>query len=63
LPVFVFSLLFLGFFFDMKDFPALVMPAIGANRVRQAHLTAIAALHEIHALQRVIGAAAVSSTL
>jgi hypothetical protein len=47
----------------MKDFPALVMPAIGANRVRQAHLAAIAALHEIQAFQCVISAAAVSSTL
>jgi len=47
----------------MKDFPALVMPAIGANRVRQAHFSAIAALNKIDAFQRVIGAAAVSSTL
>jgi len=55
-------LLFLGFFFNVQDFPTLVMPAIGANRVRKAHFSAVAALNQVRGLECILSAAAVSST-
>ena len=39
------------FFFHTDDFTALIMSAIGANRVRQPHFTALAALNQVNCLQ------------
>jgi len=56
-PLFLF-----GFFFNMQNFPALVMTTIWTNRMGKSHFAAIAALNKIYALERILGAAAVSST-
>lgn len=56
-PVFIkykLELLGLLFFFNIDDFAALVMSAIGANRVRQPHFTALAALNQVNCLQRIM---------
>ena len=55
-------LFLLGFFFNMQNFPALVMATIWANRMGKAHFTAIAALNKIYALERILCTPAVSST-
>ena len=62
MPVFYFLLLFLGFFFDVQNFSALVMTAIWTYSVRKTHLTTVTALNQIQGLQRVMGATAISST-
>jgi hypothetical protein len=48
--------------FDVDHFTALVMAAIWANGVGQAHFTAIAALDQVTSFQRVMGAAAITAT-
>lgn len=55
------STLFL-FSFDLNDLAAFVMPAIRANTVRQAHLSAIGANYQVVALQRIVCAPAVATT-
>jgi hypothetical protein len=52
----------LGFFFNIYHFTALVMTAVGANGVRQAHLTAVAALYQVARFQRVMGTPAIAAT-
>jgi len=49
--------------FDFYDFAAFVVPASGANRVRQAHFAAVRALHQIDCLESVMGAAAIAAAL
>jgi len=49
------------FLFHADDFAALVMPAVGAYGMWQAHLTAIAARHQIERFQSVVGAPAVAA--
>lgn len=56
-----YNLLFLGFFFDVQYFPALVLPAIGANSMGKPHFTAIAALYQVGGFECVLGASAVAS--
>ena len=48
--------------FDTNYFTAFVMAAVGANRVRQAQLAAVAALHQVARFQRVMGAPAIATT-
>jgi hypothetical protein len=56
------SVLFL-FFFNFDDFASLVLPALGADGMGQAHLTAIGADSEIGGGHRIMGAAAVAASL
>jgi hypothetical protein len=58
-----FALFLLFFFFHIDDFSPLVMPAAWANRMRQAHLTTIAALYQVDCLQRISSPAAIASPL
>jgi hypothetical protein len=50
-------------FFDFNNLAALVMAAFGTNPVRQAHLTAVAALDDVWRFQGVVGATAVAAAL
>jgi len=55
--------LFLLFvFFQIDHFFAFVMSAIGANGVRQSHLSAVGALHQILSFQCILSAATISAT-
>ena len=63
-PLFVFG--FRGLFFLLffgNDFSALVMSAAWTNRVRQAHLTAVAAGDQVAGLQGVVCAPPVPASL
>ena len=57
------SLLFFIFFLYVEDLATLVVTAVWAYRVRQAHLATITALHEVDRLQAVMRAAAISTAL
>jgi hypothetical protein len=51
-----------GLFLFLNDhFAAFVMAALGANRVRQAHLAAVAARDQVGRRQRIVCAAAVAA--
>src|SRR5574340_45445 len=50
-------------FLDLKDLAALVVAAVRADRVRQAHGAAVRACHQVVGLQRVVRPAAVTATL
>jgi hypothetical protein len=55
--------LLLGFFFvNLDHFAALVVPAIRADGVRQAHGTAIAARNQAARWERIVSATAVAAT-
>ncbi len=54
---------FLLLFLDFKYLTALIMSAIRADRVRQAHLSAIGARNQITFLQRIMSAATVAAAL
>jgi hypothetical protein len=43
-------------FFHIDDFATLVMTAVGANPVGQAHFTAVAALYQVVYSQGIVGA-------
>jgi len=49
--------------FDFDDFAALVLSALGADGVGQAHFAAIGAGDQVLGLQGIVGAAAVTATL
>jgi hypothetical protein len=50
-----------GLFFDVDNFTALVMAAVGTHGMRQPHFTAIAALDQVTSFQRVMGATAITA--
>jgi hypothetical protein len=50
-------------FFDCHHFAALVLPTIGADRMRQAHPATVLAGYEVGGMQGVVGAAAVAAAL
>jgi hypothetical protein len=52
----------LSVFFDFDDFFTLVVATVRANTMRQPHLTAVRALHEMGDLQGVVGASLVSAS-
>jgi hypothetical protein len=54
--------LFLLFFFDLDDFATLIIPAVGANGVRETHLTAVAALDELGHNKCIVGSPAVAAS-
>jgi hypothetical protein len=56
-------LLRLFFFVDFDHFATLVVSAIWADSVRQAHRSAIAASHQVARRQRIMGAATIATTL
>jgi len=47
----------------MDDFSSLILPTVGADRMRESHLSTIAALNKIRGLEPIMRATAVSSTL
>ncbi len=49
------------FFFDFKHFSALIMSAVRADRVRQAHRTAIGTRNQITRFQCVMGTATIAT--
>jgi hypothetical protein len=49
--------------FHIHDFTAFVMAAARANRVRQAHFAAVAALDQISSYQTIMGAPAIPASL
>jgi hypothetical protein len=55
-------LLGLFFFFNRHYLATLVMPAVGADRVRGAQLAAVRASRQVHSRQGVVCAAAVATT-
>jgi hypothetical protein len=50
------------FLFHADDFTTLIMPAVRAYGVWQAHLAAIAAWNQIERFQGVVGAPAIAAT-
>jgi hypothetical protein len=54
---------FLFFFFGCYNFPSLIMSAFGADGMREAHFTTIAALNQVIGLQCVMGAATIAAAL
>jgi hypothetical protein len=50
------------FVFLADNLAAFVMTAVRADGVRQAHLAAIAALHQVARFQRIVGAPAITAT-
>ena len=56
----VYRLRFL-FFFDCDHFATLILPAVGADGVRQAHSAAVGAGGQVRSLQRIMRAAAVTA--
>jgi hypothetical protein len=50
------------FFLDLDELAPFVVPAARANRVRQAHLAAVAALHQVAGPQCMVGSAAITSS-
>lgn len=58
-----YGLLRLFVFVDFEHFAALVVSAVRADRVRQAHRSAVAAGYQVSRRQRIVGAAAVATTL
>ena len=47
--------------FNFDDLATLIVPAIWANRVWEAHLTTITAWHQIVRFQGVVGAATIAT--
>jgi hypothetical protein len=48
-------------FFQIDYFFAFVMSAAGADSVRQSHLSAVGALHQVLSFQCILGAATISA--